>query len=644
MGEKPDLIDELLEENSARRKRQQELDIRVIMGNPPYSAGQESANDNNANVQYPKLDERIRSTYAARSSATNKNALYDSYIRAIRWSSDRIKDRGVIGFVTNGGFIEVGTADGLRKCLVEDFSNLYVFHLRGNQRTSGERSRKEGGKIFGSGSRAPIAISILVKNPQSEEHGKIYFHDIGDYLSREQKLEIVSEFGSISGITRKQVWQALEPDEFGDWLNQRDPNFDTYIGLGNKKDRAAKAVFEIYSRGVATARDTWCYNSSNEKLEKQMRGMIAQYDSDVERAKRLHPKGVDSDIADSLMTYDTSRISWNRSLRNDFIKLKVHTYDPNSLYTGLYRPFSKSPVYFNRSFNDMVYQMHKFFPEPDSTNLVIYISGSGSSGRAFSALVTNVVPDLNMQHSGGQGFPLYHYEKTADDIFNQNVDAKFQRKDAITNDSLAYFQSAYPGANVQKEDIFYYVYGLLHSDEYRERYSDNLSKQFPRIPRMKEFADFAAFSKSGRELAELHINYESVSLNTQVNLTGTLRGLRVSEQAVKGGDDEDFYVSKMKFAKKGDKSKVIYNSKIIIENIPEEAYDYVVNGKPALEWVIERQAVTTDKKSGIVNDANDWAIETMGNARYPLELFLRVINVSLRTQEIVRNLPKLDAL
>lgn len=207
-----------------------------------YSAGQESANDNNANVSYPFLDEQIRSSYAARSVATNKNALYDSYIRAIRWSSDRIKDRGVIGFVTNGGYIEANTADGLRKCLVEEFSNLYIFHLRGNQRTSGERSRKEGGKIFGSGSRSPIAISIMIKNPKANEHGKIYFHDIGDYLTREQKLEMISELGSIEGITKQTGWQKIEPDEFGDWLNQRDPNFDKYISLGDKKSTLSPSI------------------------------------------------------------------------------------------------------------------------------------------------------------------------------------------------------------------------------------------------------------------------------------------------------------------------------------------------------------------------------------------------------------------
>ena len=549
----------------------------------------------------------------------------------------------MIGFVTNGGFIEANTADGLRKCLVEEFSNLYVFHLRGNQRTSGERSRKEGGKIFGSGSRAPIAISILVKNPQSAEHGKIYFHDIGDYLTRDQKLETVSEFGSIAGISQKDDWQSIQPDAFGDWLNQRDPNFDTYISLGDKKDKTSDAVFENYSSGIKTNRDAWCYNFSENKLESQMRGMIAQYNEDVVNAKQKHPGGGSDDIADNLMTYDATKISWNRSLRNDFMKLKAHEYEPSSLYQGLYRPFTKTPVYFNRSFNDMVYQMHKFFPERDSENLVISLTGLGTS-KEFSCLITDHLPDVQLQ-ANGQCYPLYLYETAGveADLLTLDNGSGYERKYALTDDVLEHFQAAYTGSTITKEDIFYYIYGLLHSEEYRERYAENLSKQLPRIPRMKRYEDFAAFAQAGRDLAGLHLHYESVDLNTEAKLSGQL-GLRVTAQGVKGGQDADFRVTKMKFAKRGDKSKVIYNGKITIENIPEEAYDYVVNGKPALEWVMERQAVTTDKKSGIVNDANDWAIETMGNPRYPLELFLRVITVSMRTQEIVRNLPKLDIL
>jgi len=655
MGEKADLVDELLEVNSARRKRQQDLDIRVIIGNPPYSAGQDSANDNNANVKYLKLDERIRSTYAARSKATLKNALYDSYIRAIRWSSDRIKDRGVIGFVTNGGFVEANTADGLRRCLVEEFSNLYVFHLRGNQRTSGERSRKEGGKIFGSGSRAPIAISILVKNPESSEHGKIYFHDIGDYLSREQKLEIVSEFKSIAGVTQNKGWETIEPDEFGDWLNQRDPNFDNYLVLGEKRDKTTQTVFDNYSNGLKTNRDAWCYNSSSRELQANMQLLISGYSNTLNRyqsACNRSPANKRPDI-DDYLDFDAKKSSWTVALRNDLSRGRIHSYDPSKKIVSLYRPFTKQWLYYSRDFNERVLQMPQIFPHTEAENLIICLTLSGTKG--FSVLLSDTLSDLHLI-GDAQCFPLYLYERDEEcsedrnDLFPTNSDKTgtgpegYCRREAINDSALEHFQSTYPDSPISKEDLFYYVYGLLHSEEYREKYADNLMRQLPRIPRMKTHADFAAVAQAGRDLAALHLNYESIALNTQATLTGSLKGLKVTAQGVKGGDDDDFYVTKMKFAKRGDKTKVIYSGKITIDNIPEEAYDYVVNGKPALEWVMERQAVTTDKKSGIVNDANDWATETMGNPRYPLELFLRVITVSLKTQNIVRNLPKLDVL
>ncbi|MGO3215560.1 MAG: DEAD/DEAH box helicase [Halomonas sp.] len=636
MGEKGDMVDELLEENSARRKRQQALDIRVIVGNPPYSAGQESANDNNANVQYPLLDERIRSTYAARSKATLKNALYDSYIRAIRWSSDRIKDRGVIGFVTNGGFIEANTSDGLRRCLVEEFSNLYVFHLRGNQRTSGERSRKEGGKIFGSGSRAPIAISILVKNPQAKEHGKIYYHDIGDYLTREQKLEIVSEFGSIEGITQQAGWQTIKPDEFGDWLNQRDPFFDTYISMGDKKNKESKNIFLNYSRGVLTSRDHWLYNYSKNKSSQYVNEFIGFYNNQV----KLLSGNKDPSV-DKVISVDPTKISWSVGLSKKLNDREPIDFSEEYYRVATYRPFSKTNLYFHRDVIERTLQFPRIYPSSFSENRVITIKGNWSKSGQIALIVDSIYADQT--DGGSQCFPLYLYQSVDSDqgLFINSNENGYERKDAITDAALKHFQSAYQKNPISKEDIFYYIYGLLHSEDYRDRYADNLSKQLPRIPRMKRYEDFSAFSRSGRELAALHLNYNSVDLNNQATLAGSL-GLRVTEQGIKGGQDADFYVTKMKFAKKGDKSRVIYNGKITIENIPEEAYDYVVNGKPALEWVMERQAVTTDKKSGIINDANDWAIETVGNARYPLELFLRVITVSLRTQEIVRKLPKLD--
>lgn len=638
MYEKDDLVSALTVDNSARRKRQKQLDIRVIVGNPPYSAGQTSANDNNANVDYPHLDERIRSTYAAGSKATNKNALYDSYIRAIRWASDRIGNAGVIGFVTNAGWVEANTADGLRKCLADEFSNIYVFHLRGNQRTSGETSRKEGGKIFGSGSRAPIAVSLLVKNPNAAEHGRIYFHDIGDYLSREEKLEKIAYYASLAGVTAKNGWNSITPDEHGDWLKQRDDSFGEFMSMGSKEDRTTPTLFDSYSRGIATARDAWVYNASREKVQAKMQAMIGFYNAEVGRFNDAHPgleRKTREALVDIFIDTDPAKISWNRSLKQELAKGNEFLYERTSLTKSLYRPFTKQWLYFNRRFNDMVYQMPRLFPEAGIENLVICVSGMGA--KKFSTVITNCLADLQVLFNG-QCFPFYLYDEEAQEQASDTPDmfatpaatAQRPRRDAITDAGLAHFQESYPGEKISKEDLFYYVYGLLHSPDYRERYADNLSKELPRIPRVKTAADFWAFSQAGRALADLHLNYETVQLYPlTIDAKGPLA-------------DADYRLEKMKFAKKGDKTTVIYNGKITLRNIPETAWDYVVNGKAALDWVMERQSVKTDKASGIVNDANDWAIETMGNPRYPLELFQRVVTVSLETQKIVAELPKLD--
>lgn len=630
MYEKDDLVDALLEDNSARRKRQKDLDIRVIVGNPPYSVGQGDANANNANVPYPSLDERIRTTYAARSDANNKNALYDSYIRSIRWASDRIGDAGIIGFVTNAGFVEANTADGLRKCLVDEFSSLYVFHLRGNQRTSGETSRKEGGKIFGSGSRAPIAISLLVKNPHAEGHGQIFFNDIGDYLSREEKLEKIVTFASVAGIDQ---WQQITPDEHGDWLKQRNDSFADHIVMGNKDDKTALSLFDLYSRGVATARDSWVFNSGKTDVYDHTKRMIDFYNHEVERldALEVSNRKEREALIDDFVNADAKKISWNRSLKQALAKGSKFYAIGSNLRVSLYRPFSKQWLYFSRDLNDMIYQIPRIFPAPECSNYAINISAV--EGR-FSTLISDILPSKFVGESVAQWFPLYAYDEAAqapaDDLFVDHQEQGLKRRDAITDAGLAHFQSAYPDESLSKEDLFYYVYGILHSPDYRERFADNLSKELPRIPAVKKAADFWAFSKAGRALAELHLNYE------------TVKPYPLTIEAKSTLTDADYRVEKMKFAKKGDKTTVIYNTRITLKGIPETAWDYVVNGKAALDWVMERQAVRTDKASGIVNDANDWANETMGNPKYPLELFQRVVTVSLETQKIVNALPKLD--
>ena len=649
LSEKEDLIDTLLVENSTRRKQQKALDIRVIIGNPPYSAGQKSENDNAANIAYPHLDKRIEETYVAKSSAVLNKSVYDSYIRAIRWASDRIGESGVIGYVTNAGWLDSASADGLRQCLAEEFSSIYVFHLRGNARTKGEQRRKEKDNIFESGSRAPIAISILVKNPLSEKHGQIYFHDIGDYLTREEKLEKIAAFGDIDGIAQANGWKPLVPDAHGDWLNQRDPNFSNYLVLGDKKGTQEK-LFNNFSLGIVTNRDAWCYNASRQAVATNMERMIGFYNAERERFTAaygaLDRKEKEQKI-DSFIDTNASKISWTRALKGDVGKNKTAQFDKQNIVPSLYRPFTKQWLYFNRQFNEMVYQMPRIFPDATVENRVICLTGR----QNFSVLMTDIIPDLHMI-GDAQCFPLYLYEPAVfsekmgttpqaemfDDtlekgLFDENHSV-YTRKDAITDNGLAHFRNAYPGETISKEDIFYYVYGLLHSKDYRTRYADNLTKELPRILCVKTAEAFWEFSKAGRRLAELHLNYETVEPYPL-----QIEGIDLLSRP------EDYRVIKMRYGKNGkekDLTTIIYNDLVVIKGIPPQAYEYVVNGKPALDWVLERQAVTTDKASGIINDANDWAIDTMHNPKYPLELVQRIITVSLETMKIVRGLPELD--
>jgi len=640
-----DLVSDLMADNSNRRTRQRDLDIRVIVGNPPYSVGQESANDNAANLSYPKLDRRIAETYAARSDATNKNGLYNSYIRAFRWASDRIGAAGIVAFVSNGGWIDGNAADGLRKCFADEFSSIHVFHLRGNQRTSGERSRKEGGKIFGQGSRTPIAITFLVKNPAVAEQGRIFFHDIGDYLSREQKLAIIEGFGSIEGLTRAGKWQAITPDEHGDWIAQRDTRFSTFIAMGDK-DSGGPAIFETYSRGVATGRDAWAFNPSRQALEDNMRRMIGFYNAEVDRFDAAQPEADQqrrAALVDEFVNADPKKISWSDGLKTDLVRGRRHQFRTEALMKSLYRPFSPQWLYYDRGFNERVYQMPRFFPfgaEPD--NRVIMVGTPGGK-VPFSALMTKAPPALHAVDMGGsQCFARWVFESAGardGELGLEFGPSALVRKDSITPEGLAHFQAAYPGEAISSDDIFHYVYGLLHAPDYRARFADNLTKELPRIPLVRRVEDFRAFVDAGRRLGDLHADFDAAAPYPVTYAEGAL------ELAVIDDPVAYYRVEKMRFAGKRpnlDRTTVLYNPRITITGIPLEAYDYVVNGKPALEWVMERQGVKTDSASGIIWDANRYAIETVGDPAYPLLLFRRVITISLETMKIVRSLPPLD--
>jgi predicted helicase len=618
------LEEKMFPENNQRVVQQNKNDIRVIIGNPPYSAKQDSENDSNKNLKYPQLDKRIRDTYAAYSSATNKNSLYDSYIRAIRWASDRIKEKGIVCYVSNGSFIDSNAMDGFRKCLTDEFTAIYCFNLRGNARTSGEQRRMEKGNVFGEGTRTPVAITLLIKNPEKKGKCQLFYHDIGDYLTREEKLKIISDFGSIKGIE----WQKLAPNNSHDWINLRDPEFDKYISLGEKKDKTSQAIFKTYSRGIATCRDAWAYNFSEEQLTANMCRMIEDYNAQVEKYKAACKKGRGDKIdIEQFIDNDPKKISWSADLKTDIEHLLSREYDPNCVIGAMYRPYCKQWVYFNRDFNERVYQMPKIFPNECLDNLVIYISGSGGS-KGLSALMVASLPDLNMQHSGGQGFPLFSYEKAEHGgIFESSDDKDYVKKENIPDSIMAKFRMAYD-TKISREDIFYYVYGILYSPEYKQRFESDLKKMLPRIP----FAqNFWAFSSAGRELAQWHLNYECVEPYP----------LKEHSDQFAFDEKEHYRVRKMTFGKKGskeDKTTIIYNSHITLAGIPLEAYDYVVNGKSTLEWIMERYQFTRDKDSQITNDPNDWS----DDPQYILNLVKRIVRVCLETMKIVNGLPALN--
>ncbi|MBF2754697.1 MAG: DEAD/DEAH box helicase [Gammaproteobacteria bacterium AqS3] len=617
----------LLPDNSEKIEAQKKCDVKVIISNPPYSAKQRDAGDNAANTDYLNLNLRIEATYAKASSASSKKDLYDSYIRAFRWASDRInlERGGAIGFVTNGGWIDGNSTDGFRKCLTDEFSKIYVFHLRGNARTSGEQRRKEKGNIFGEGSRTPIAITILVKKITSSEQGQIFFYDIGDYLDKNQKLEIIQEFKSVNGIRRQKKWRKIQPNKENDWINQGQAEFKKFIAIGSKKNKKEINIFVNYSLGINTNRDFWSYNSSEEKIKHNIKRLINTYNSDL-----------DQDIPFENTKRDPDKIKWSSSLEAHYKKGERLKYSPREIKDGLYRPFFKCKFYGEEALVHRYGQMKKIFPDSSASNLVIAVSGAGSRS-GLSPLMCASMPDLNILEAGAQCFPLKIYEKQDSPMGSLLPN---QAQDGITDEGLKHFLDFYPKQAFSKEDLFYYIYGLLHSPDYRERFANNLTKELPRIPAVKRFEDFMAFSEAGRMLGDLHVDYETVEPYSVSFKEGDL-----DIAAIK--DPKTFYrvQKKMKFAGKRpklDKTTVIYNDNITIENIPLEAYEYVINGKSALEWVMERQRIKPDKKSGIVNDANDYANETMNNPAYPLELFQRIITVSLETMKIVRSLPKLN--
>ena len=612
-----------LPDNSERVERQQELPIQVVVGNPPWRAGQRSSSDDNPNVDYPELEKRIAETYVEHSTAKNKNSLYDTYKKAIRWASDRIGEQGIIAFVTNGSWIDGNVDSGVRACLADEFSLIYVLNLRGHTWKGGERGRAEGGPVFGQGSSATVAIVILVRNPNANHDGcRIQYHDIGDYLKREEKLSKLREAGSISGIDN---WQEITPDKHHDWINLREDAFQNLYPIGSTEVRSGNsdnAVFKLYSRGLSTGRDAYVSNYSKDSCEKNAQAMVENYMGAMEELEKINQKQI---IFNEVVRQHSANLHWDGDLKKNLRLKKKVTYSSNKIWKIHYRPFVKQYRYVEYIFIQRKYQMDKIFPNFDSENIVICVPGVGST-KPYSVLMVDSMPDLHFL-AFGQCFPRYRFEHGFDnqpDLLDDT--SEFRRVDNITDTALRKFRIHYNDSTITKDAIFDYVYGILHDSMYRERFVSDLAKGLPRIPMASEFY---AFADAGRTLAKLHLDYETCeeySLQTERIHTRMLREelYRITER-------------KMRFADEN-KTSLIVNDYIKLTGIPSEAHKFQVNGRTPIEWFIDRYRITRDSHSGIVNDPNDW----FEKPEDLISAFKRIVYLSLETVRIVEALPNLS--
>ena len=502
-----------------------------------------------------------------------------------------------------------------------------MFNLRGNCRTSGEQRRKESGNVFGEGSRTPISITILVRKPKKDpnELANILYKDIGDYLTREDKLKTIRDYSSI--LSASIGLSSIVPNEAGDWINQRDGLFETFLPLEceGKFNTKSSSVFCVNSRGLETARDSWVYNSSLHKLSETTSRMVAFYNEQVTAFVNRKESSVS---AKDFITYDSTKISWSTNLIEAVQKGATATFEQGRFSIGMYRPFFKQHVYRGEKFINRRGQFDQFFPTPQSKNLVICVPGVGTK-KGFMPFIVDTIPDVQLQFNG-QCFPLYHYEKNERDALSlfDNSEDEYLRRDAITDFILQRAREEY-GPRTTKEDIFYYVYGILHAKEYRERFASDLQKSLPRLPLVEDTKTFKAFVSAGKKLAALHLNYENVEPHPSV---------------IVENDSVAPIVQQMRFGKTNgneDRSIIHYNDSIKIINIPLRAYDWHVNGKSPLEWLMERYAVSINKDSHIRNDPNEWCKENQ-QPRYILELIGRIVNVSIQTLDLIASLPPIS--
>ena len=594
-------------ENTQRVENQKQAPMFVVIGNPPYNVGQVNENDNNKNRKYETIDEHVRETYSQASKATLKTALSDPYVKAIRWASDRIGDEGIVAFVTNNSFLDGVAFDGMRKHLSDDFDSLYLLDLGGNVRKNPKLSGTTH-NVFGI--QVGVSINLFVKrNERSDSQIEMFYARVDEFWRKEEKYRYLEAIERYSNIE----WQPIRPDRHNTWLTEGlRAEFETFMPLGSKEAKATPGgamdvIFMRYSSGIKTNRDFWAYNYSRSALIENMSRMIDTYNEQVYKWERRKDQAAS---VDDFVIDDHTRISWSGDLKQELKKGKSGQFTLDNVRHSLYRPFTKSHLYFDRLMNNSVYLFHRIFPamETEEENRVVIVSDHGFRAE-YSTLMTNLIPELHTLAASDafQCFPYYTYDEDGSN-----------RRENITDWALAKFRDQYGDETISKWDIFHYVYGLLHHPAYRQRYQANLKRELPRIP----FApDFRAFAAAGARLAQIHVGYEEQPQYP-------LQQVETPEMQL------DWRVEKMRLTK--DRTKLRYNGFLTLDGIPAEAFAYRLGNRSALEWVIDQYRVKTDKRSGIVNDPN-----RTDEPEYIVRLIGKVISVSLETVAIVEDLPDL---
>ncbi|MEG3938974.1 N-6 DNA methylase [Microcoleus sp. S36b_A3] len=598
-------------ENTKRVERQKESPIFVIIGNPPYNAYQ-SKDLNNRNRKYLTMDQRVSETYSKDSKATNKNALSDPYVKAIRWASDRLRDEGIVAFVTNSSFLDKLAFDGMRRHLQDDFTHVYVFNLQGDIRKDSMRDGIPLGEqhtIFGLGAMVGVAITFLVRKKDSTEH-KIFYKEVDFRATRKEKFEIIERLHKLN----KDDWTELQPDNKNNWLtDDLHDEYQDFLPLGTQEARstdgiAAYAMFKLYSNGVKTGRDSWAYNFNQEDLDKNIRKTVDFYNDHVFRWKNLKDgeKAKYKEIS-NFTVLDDSKISWSRDLRQDLERERYLEFSEDKIRESLYRPFTKSKFFFDRILNEEVYGFERLFPTIATENENQVICVVNEAQIPFSAQIAACIPCLHYGGRQTQCFPFYAYDKEGNN-----------RQENITDWALEQFKTHYQDPKITKWDIFHYTYAVLHHPHYRQRYAANLKRELPRIPFAPEFNPFAT---AGKRLTEIHINYEQQP-------EYRLKHIENKDLPI------DWRVEKMRLSK--DKTQIKYNDFLTLTGIPPEVLEYRLGNRSALDWIVDQYQISTDKRSGITNDPN-----RLDDEEYIVRLIKQVITVSLETVIIVKSLPDL---